>query len=154
MPKPKTHNPEIVWPKIFERICEGKSLTGALKELNPQPSLWWAKMALRKDQELRKLYEEACEMRADYLVDNLLEMVKAEMPDDIENAAKSAWVQHLRVRADSARWVACKFHPRMYGDRMAVDVTSTQISITAALIDANKRLADHRTFIEGEVVKQ
>ena len=149
----KTHDPAIVWPQIFERMCEGKSLTSALKELNPQPSLWWAKMAIRKDPELRAQYEEACQMRADFIVDNLLDMVNAEMPEDLDNAGKSAWVQHTRLKADSVKWLSSKFYPKMYGERMAVDVTSTQISITAALAGADKRLAEHRAVIEGEVVK-
>lgn len=146
----KTHIPEIVWPQIFERICEGKSLTGALKELNPPPSLWWAKKALRENPDLRNQYEEACQLRADYLVDELMDMVNCEMPEGLDNAAKSAWVQHLRVKTDTAKWVACKFNPKAYGERMNLDVTSTQISITAVLAEANKRVAG---YIDGEVVQ-
>lgn len=148
----KKHDPAIVWPQIFRSISEGKSLASALKQLNPSPSTWWAKQQIRNSPELQKQYEEATQLRADTLVDELLDMVNAEMPEGLDGPSKSAWVQHLRVKCDTFKWAACKFHPRMFGDRMAVDVTSTQISITAALTDANKRLANHSSVVDGEVV--
>lgn len=146
-----THNPAIVWPQIFERICEGKSLTGALKELDPAPSLWWARNALRNDHDLRKLYEDACQMRADYLADELMDLVNTPMPEGLDGSARSAWVQQLRLKVDSAKWLACKFNPRIYGDRMDVSLTSTQISISAALSEANKRISN---VIEGDVISR
>lgn len=148
-----THDPSIVWPALLEMISNGSSLTGALKKLTPSPGYNWAKVQLRESHELKAQYEEACKDRADRLVDDLLELVDAPIPDDLDSSARSAHVNLRRLQVDTRKWIACKFNSRIYGDRVDVSVTSTQISISAALTDANKRLADHRAVIEGEVVK-
>jgi hypothetical protein len=62
------------------------------------------------------------------------------MPEGLEGRERSAWVQHLRVQIDSRKWVAAKLHPRTYGERLDVSMTDTRISITAALLEAEKRV--------------
>jgi hypothetical protein len=145
-----THEPSIVWPKIFEMISEGRSLTGALKRLTPSPGYNWAKVQLRNNPDLKAEYDAACKDRADRLVDDLLEIVDAPIPEGLDSGARTAYVNHLRLKLDTRKWIACKFNPRIYGDKMNLDVTSTQISISAVLAEANKRVAN---FIEGEVVQ-
>ena len=46
-----------------------------------------------------------------------------------------------RVVLDSMRWRASKLAPKVYGDRMSVDVTETRISISSALAAAEQRVA-------------
>ena len=147
-----THNPAIVWPALLEMISNGSSLTGALKKLTPSPGYNWAKVQLRANHELKAQYEEACKDRADRLVDDLLELVDTPIPADLDSGARTAYVNHLRLKLDTRKWIACKFNPRIYGEKLEVSGNTT-ISISAALTDANKRLADHRTVIEGGVVK-
>lgn len=144
-----THNPAVVWPALLEMISNGSSLTGALKKLTPSPGYNWAKVQLRENNELKAQYEDACKDRADRLVDDLLELVDAPIPTDLDSGARTAYVNHLRLKLDTRKWIACKFNPRIYGDRVDVSVTSTQISISAALAEANKRLT---SVVEGEVV--
>lgn len=145
------HDPSIVWPALLEMISNGSSLTGALKKLTPSPGYNWAKVQLRNNVELRVQYEAACKDRADRLVDDLLELVDAPIPVDLDSGARTAYVNHLRLKLDTRKWIACKFNPRIYGERVDVSVTSTQISISAALAEANNRLSN---IVEGEVVKE
>ena len=47
-----------------------------------------------------------------------------------------------RVVLDSMRWRASKLAPKVYGDRLDVQVSDSRISITGALAAAQMRLAD------------
>ena len=47
-----------------------------------------------------------------------------------------------RVVLDSMRWRASKLAPKVYGDRLDVQVSDSRISITGALAAAQLRLAD------------
>ena len=47
-----------------------------------------------------------------------------------------------RVVLDSMRWRASKLAPKVYGDRLDVQVSDTRISITGALQAAQARLVD------------
>jgi hypothetical protein len=47
-----------------------------------------------------------------------------------------------RVVLDSMRWRASKLAPKVYGDRLDVQVSDTRISISGALAAAQSRLVD------------
>jgi hypothetical protein len=47
-----------------------------------------------------------------------------------------------RVVLDSMRWRASKLAPKVYGDRLDVQVSDTRISISGALQAAQSRLVD------------
>jgi hypothetical protein len=141
MPRPVRFDRAKVWAKILASIVEGDSLTTALRKLKPAPSTWWAKECLRRDPVLRQRYREAVEDRADYLAEQLIELADSPMPPGLDGPAKAAWVQQLRVRIDTRKWIASKLKPRTYGDRLDVSMASTQISITAALSEAQSRLS-------------
>lgn len=128
-----------VWPAIFDAIANGQSLSSILRK-EGMPSYSWAKLQLRTDPELRKQYDQALEDRGDRLAEELIELAFTKLPDNLDGRAQSAWVQHLRVKIDVLKWTASKLRPRVYGDRIDVSVTNTQISITQALEAAQARL--------------
>jgi hypothetical protein len=72
------------------------------------------------------------------------------MPEGLDGPSKSAWVQKLRVQIDVRKWTAAKLHPRTYGERLDVSVTETQISITAALAEAEGRVIESRAIDNSE----
>ena len=133
-------SPEKVWPILLAEIANGASLTAALQRLHPSPSYWWAKDQLRRNPELRVLYQEACEDRADRLAEELLELADSPIPQGLDGPGKSAWVQKLRLQVDTRKWIACKLKPRQYGERLDLEVKHTSISITAALAEAETRV--------------
>ena len=130
---------EDIWPSIFDAIANGQSLSSILRK-EGMPSYSWAKLQLRTDPELRKQYDQALEDRGDRLAEELIELAFTKLPDNLDGRAQSAWVQHLRVKIDVLKWTASKLRPRVYGDRIDVSVTNTQISITQALEAAQARL--------------
>ena len=132
---------EAVWPAILDAIANGQSLSSILRR-EGMPSYSWAKLQLRTDPDLRKQYDQALEDRGDRLAEELIELAFTKLPDDLDGRAQSAWVQHLRVKIDVLKWTASKLRPRVYGERIDVSVTNTQISITSALQMAEKRVVD------------
>ena len=141
---------DTAWPIILDAIADGSSLKSALRLLNPCPSYSWAKKRLRIDPELRAAYREAQQDRADRLAEQLIELADTPMPEGLDGPSKSAWVQKLRVQIDARKWTAAKLHPRTYGERLDVSVTETQISITAALAEAENRVIEGRALDMGE----
>ena len=105
------------------------------------PSYSWAKLQLRNNAQLRQQYDQALEDRGDRLAEELIELAFTKLPDGLDGRAQSAWVQHLRVKIDVLKWTASKLRPRVYGERIDVSVTNTQISITQALELAEARVA-------------
>lgn len=76
-----------------------------------------------RDDERQKLYREARRMQADAHIDELLDLADAEMPRDDDGRIDSGAVNQLRLRVDTRKWIASKYHPGLYGDRVAVDAT-------------------------------
>lgn len=133
-------NAEVeVWPAILDAIANGQSLSSILRQ-EGMPSYSWAKQQLRNNAELRQQYDQALEDRGDRLAEELIELAFTKLPDDLDGRAQSAWVQHLRVKIDVLKWTASKLRPRVYGERLDVSVTNTQISITQALELAQARV--------------
>jgi len=72
------------------------------------------------------------------------------IPDNLDGPSRSAWIQRQRLRVDTCKWAASKLRPRVYGDRLDVRISATgQISITAALAEAQRRVIEHQ-FIDAE----
>jgi hypothetical protein len=145
-----SHNIEYtireVWPKMLERITEGKSLMSATKEA--KMSYATAMYQLRNNPELQTKYREAIAERGDYLADELVDLSDEMPPADLDPALINAWVNRQRLRIDARKWTAAKLRPKMWGDKIDVSVTHTQISITQALENAESRLLDNVSDIE------
>lgn len=132
-------NPEKIWPEILERIANGESLASALRKPG-MPSYELAKLHLRKNPELREAYDEAVRDRADHMAEGLLDLAAQPIPDDLEPAARSAWVQNKRVQIDVIKWVVSRQFRQAWGDRVDVSVTDGRVSVLAALEAANNRV--------------
>jgi len=71
----------------------------------------------------------------------LVELADEPIPEGLDPASRSAWVQNKRVRLETRKWIASRVFRQVYGDRMDVSVNQTQISITGALEAADQRMA-------------
>jgi hypothetical protein len=131
---------ETLWPAILEAIANGQSLSSILRQ-EGMPSYAWAKVQLRGDPEIRRMYDQAIEDRGDRLAEELIELAFRPLPEGLDGREQSALVQLRRLQLDTLKWSASKLRPRAYGDRLDVSVTNTQISITEALELAEARLA-------------
>jgi hypothetical protein len=133
-----------VWGEIVYRVSAGKSLSTVLRDPDlPSWPMFYAMM--EQDPKLRQAYDKAVQDRADRMADEILELSDMEMPEGLEGAMASAWVQQKRMQVDARKWIASKLKPRTYGDRIDVAVTDTRISVIDALEAAQSRVAKQLT---------
>jgi hypothetical protein len=136
--KPRYNN-EALWDRLLDAVAHGQAFTSALRDCAGAMSYPSAKRMLAADPALNARYRSALEDRADSLIDQLLELCDAPIPDELEGAERGAWIQHLKLRLDTRRYLASKLFARQYGERLDIGVTHS-ISIRAALDDANGRV--------------
>jgi hypothetical protein len=132
------YEPAQIWPEILERIAKGESLASALRAPG-MPSYALAKIHLRSDPALRQAYEQAVEDRAAFLAEELIELADEPIPEGLDPASRSAWVQNKRVPLDTRKWIASRVYRQVYGDRVDLTMIHAQISIVDALEAANAR---------------
>jgi hypothetical protein len=144
------YDPQTVWPKVLEAIANGASLSTALTRLSPAPSYAWAKLQLRNNPELKALYQNAVEDRADRLAEEIIQLCDAEIPEGLDGPGKSAFVQLQRLRVDSRKFIAAKLKPKTYGERLDLSVTNEPISILAALEAAQRRVLDDKRTVDAQ----
>jgi len=98
---------------ICRRIAEGESLS----HICADPRMPDVRTVLRwagSDVEgFRQLYARAMEARAHLLAEEILELADAADPEN---------VQAQKLKVDTRKWVASKFWPRVFGDRIQTDV--------------------------------
>lgn len=140
--RPVSFEPGKIWPELLGHIANGDALATALKRLDPSPSYSWAKAQLRENPDLQAAYQAAIEDRADALADDIISLADSEPPPHLEGAALSAWVHQLKLRIHAREWTASKLRPRVYGEKIDVSLQHTQISILAALEQAEQRVVN------------
>lgn len=95
--------------RICEGIAKGRSLVRICEEEGmptPRTVYSW----LRTKDEFLQNYTRAKEDQADYLAENTLEV-----SDDMDIDP-----QHKRIMVDTRKWLASKFKPKKYGEKIAV----------------------------------
>lgn len=123
------HSKEVIenyFDQIIERIEKGESLRKIL------PSLHLANSTFYKwcdnDPEKQKRYARACELRADAIFEDILDIADDSSQDSIETdrgeVLNSEFVQRSRLRVDARKWVVSKLNPKKYGDKLDIDHTT------------------------------
>lgn len=136
----RVFDPDKIWPVILAEIARGRSLAAILQDRPDFPSYDWAKKQLRLNPALRAQYDVAVEERGDYLAEEIVSLADTPIPEGLDGRGASAWINWQKLRFEARRWTAARLRPRVWGDRLDVSVTNTQISITAALAAAEQRL--------------
>lgn len=136
-----------IWPVVLREIGNGSSLITAIKKPG-YPTYDAFQRHLRAHPEVKRMYEEAIEVRADYLAESLIDISDETPPEGLDGPQLSAWINQMKIRIDTRKWTAAKLRPKVWGERMDVNVTQTQISITTALKEAESRLIDNVSDIE------
>ena len=124
--------------KLFDEIIidiseNGSSIIAAVKGRMSTQTFY----VLLKDEEKSKRYARACEIRADLMAEEMLQISDNVGGDLIELAdgrevVDNAVVQRDKLRVDTRKWLLAKMYPKKYGDK--VDVTSGNEAIGSAQI--------------------
>lgn len=114
-----------IWNSIIEEISSGRSMRSVL--LDPgMPVLSTIYNWIENDELKQKQYARACEIRADKIFDEIIE-ISDSTDDDIINLdnGKQAINHHVinrdRLRVDTRKWALSKMNPKKYGDRIEID---------------------------------
>ena len=98
--------------------------------------------AVDADPELAKHYARARQALLDKMADEIMELADAPVPVLDNGATDNALVRQRQLQVDTRKWFLSKLAPKVYGDRLDVQVSDTRISISGALAAANARLVD------------
>lgn len=110
--RPSIYSPELA-EKILAQLAVGKSLRTICKQKGI-PSVQTVLKWRRTIPEFAEQYELAREDRAEYLMEELFDIVDNENPEDTQRA---------RLRADVRKWAMSKFAPKRYQDKLDTNVT-------------------------------
>lgn len=125
---------EKIFDSVLERIEEGEALRNILKD-DVMPSSRTFFKWLAEDEIKVKRYAQACEVRADNLFEEILQIADDSSEDAIVSehgiALNKEFVARSRLRYDARRWMIGKLNPKKYGDKIQQDITTQGEKIQA-----------------------
>lgn len=104
---------------LCDQLIDGRSVRSVARELDAS-AVAILKWIDREPGRMRQ-YQLARQAQADAIVDELIELADSPVPVDDMGRTDSAAVNQLRLRVDTRKWIASKFRPGLYGDRVAVE---------------------------------
>lgn len=125
-----------IFETVFTEIINGRAVRNILKD-EGMPNATTFFQWLSEDEEKNKQYARACELRAEAIFDEILEIADDKSQDELhtENAIiqNSEFIQRSRVRIDARKWVASKLNPKKFGDKIQTEhsgeITTNVISL-------------------------
>lgn len=120
--------------KLLAEIQTGRSLRQVCTD-EGMPHFTTVLRWVAADGQFASKYARARTAQADTLFDRMEAVEEAVAAGTMDSHA-------ARVVLDSMRWRASKLAPKVYGDRLDVQVSDTRISISGALAAAQSRLVD------------
>tara|TARA_R110000868_G_scaffold155841_1_gene382450 strand:+ start:360 stop:833 length:474 start_codon:yes stop_codon:yes gene_type:complete len=120
--------------KLLAEIQTGRSLRQVCTD-EGMPHFTTVLRWVAADGQFASKYARARTAQADTLFDRMEAVEEAVSAGTMDSHA-------ARVVLDSMRWRASKLAPKVYGDRLDVQVSDTRISISGALAAAQARLVD------------
>lgn len=125
---------ELMFETICKKVESGKPLRQILKEEN-MPSTKTFFEWVDEDSKKVKRYVRACEIRADIIFDEMIEIADDQEDDIIIGEGGKEYVNHnvinrARLRVDTRKWILSKMNPKKYADK--IDITTDNQKLTGA----------------------
>ena len=113
---------EDIFNKIIVEIENGRALRKILKEDENMPSTQTFYKWIDEDEVKSKQYARACEVRADAIFDDIIDIADDSSGDkkvvESGEVIDSEFVARSRIRIDARKWIASKLNPKKYGDKI------------------------------------
>ena len=123
---------DLIFNNILVEIENGRALRKILKEDDNMPSTQTFYKWIDEDGIKSKQYARACEVRADAIFDDIIDIADDSSGDkkvvESGEVIDSEFVARSRIRIDARKWIASKLNPKKYGDK--TDITSGGEKIT------------------------
>ena len=121
---------ETLFKKVIAEVEKGKALNHLLGT-SGFPSRRKFYDWVRENEDMRERYARACEIRADAIFDEIIQIADDSTNDslytDKGEVQNTEWVNRSRIKIDARKWVLSKMQPKKYGDKL--DVTSDNKAI-------------------------
>lgn len=146
---------EKIFTKIITRISdEGHSIRSILREKGMPSSSTFFKW-LEDDEKFSKRYARACEIRAEVLLEEMIDIADNVVDDfvdikDFTNEGSEITVgkkvnyeniQRSKLRVDTRKWIISKLNPKKYGDKLDLTSDGEKLNSSIPLV-----LEDGRTY--------
>ena len=115
---------EETFNDILYEIEQGNSLISILRR-KEFPSTATFYQWLEADEDKAKRYVRACEIRADVIFEDIIDIADHSDEDHTPFTGANV-VQRDRLKIDARKWIVAKLHPKKYSDRMYQDITTHQ----------------------------
>lgn len=127
--RPSSFTEEIA-DEICARIASGRSVSSLERDAD-MPTLTTIFRWLSQHPWFRDRYEKAMELRAHRLFEQMLDIsdtpvigeTTTENPDGSVEVKRGDMAQHRRLQIDTRKWVLARMLPKVYGDKLAHEVT-------------------------------
>ena len=110
--------------ELCSRVAAGKSVTRVCRE-EGMPCLTTVTNWAKERPEFAEMLKAAKEMYAEFLVDEALEIVDDTDDDIIETPRgplpNSAAIQRAALRSKMRQWIAAKYKPQQFGDKLEIE---------------------------------
>lgn len=130
MARPSSYSVKVA-DVICERLAEGRSLN-SICQAEDMPHKATVFRWLSSHDEFRDQYARAREAQADVLFDEILDIAntpiegtktKLDKDGEVVEVSKGDMIEHRRLQIDARKWMAGKLRPKVYGDKLDVDLT-------------------------------
>jgi hypothetical protein len=115
--------------KMFDEIClrisKGEALRNILNEKEMLSNTVFYEML--KNENKNEQYARACEIRADKIFDEILEISDKQDSDVIIGEDGNQYINHNiinrnRLQVDARKWILSKMNPKKYGDKLDLNL--------------------------------
>lgn len=98
--------------RICDELATGKSLRSVCDNDDTQPHWVTVLQAVQRDEELYEMYAKARAIGAEVLADEMHDLARQPLPDDLDPRHMNAEVQRRRLEVDTLKWTFARQQPR------------------------------------------
>jgi hypothetical protein len=143
---------ETVADIICDRLAGGESLRAICGD-DAMPSRPTVFRWLTSNDAFRDQYARAREAQADALFDEIVDIAntpvmgrkeKYDADGKLIESSTGDMIEHRRLQIDARKWVAAKLRPKVYGDKLDVDLTGAlDFVVNAKPVSEKEWLSEH-----------
>lgn len=135
---------------LLAAIMGGASMRKACRDLGLDNATVYAD--IRADPDFSRQYARACEVRADDMFDEMIEIadtpvageIRKQLKDGTEEVTIEDMLGHRRLQVDTRKWALARMNPRKYGEKVQVggaeDLPPVQIDATVLSDEALREI--------------
>jgi hypothetical protein len=98
--------------RVCDELAKGKSLRSICESDDQQPHWVTVLQAVQRDEDLYELYSRARAIGAEVLADEMHDLARQPLPEDMDPKLANAEVQRRRVEIDTLKWTFARMQPR------------------------------------------